>query len=91
MEAIEIPKVDNFGGFVSITNCEKKILLKALGYDVNGIGTVVDEKTKRPIWCRYTNKPVKFSEASILPGSDIVINTTPISISNYIEEFLEDA
>ena len=68
---------------------QKKILLKALGYGINEHGFIIEENTKKIVWCRYTNKPVKFDQASILPGSTIIINTTPIALSSYIEEFLE--
>ena len=85
---IKIAKVDNFSEFSRLKENEKKVLLKALGYDISESGFVVEEHTKRVVWCRYTNKPVKFDEASVLPGSTIVINTTPISLSSYIEEFL---
>jgi len=83
-------KVDNFKGFLKIKDSEKKILLKSLGYDVLDSDFVVIEGTKKPVWCRYTNRPVIFSEASVLPGSTIIINTTPVSLSSYIEEFLEE-
>ena len=89
-EAIKIAKVDNFSEFSSLKGDEKKVLLKALGYDISERGFVVEEHTKQVVWCRYTNKPVKFDEASVLPGSTIIINTTPVSLSSYIEEFLED-
>ncbi len=87
---IKIAKVDNFSEFDRLDENENRVLLKALGYDINEKGFVVEEHTKNLIWCRYTNKPVKFDEASILPGSTIIINTIPISLSSYIEEFLED-
>ncbi|MFH1181709.1 MAG: hypothetical protein V1702_02005 [Candidatus Woesearchaeota archaeon] len=83
-------KVDNFGEFLNLKSNEKEILLKALGYGRNEHGFVINDLTKRIVWCRYTNEPVRFEEASILPGSTIIIKTTPLSLSGYIEEFLED-
>lgn len=83
-------KVENFNSFMEIKDSEKLVLLKALGYSVNKHGFIIEDLNNKIVWCRYTNVPVKFEEASILPGSTVVINTTPVSLSSYIEEFLED-
>ncbi|HII15282.1 MAG TPA: hypothetical protein HA362_03130 [Nanoarchaeota archaeon] len=82
-------KVDNFKEFVYIDPQKKMILLKALGYDLDARGFVVDN-TRRRVICKYTRRPVHFNEASILPGSTVIINTNPVSLSSYIEEYLEN-
>lgn len=85
------PKVQKFQGFVSISPSQKRILLKALGYDVDAQGYVVyDTRDRKRVVCKYTDSEVEFASASVLPGSTIVINTTPLSLSAYIEEYLEE-
>ena len=81
-------KNENFKKFLQISNNKKKILLKALGYEVNEKGFVTDEEGA-VVRCKYSHRGVHIKEASILPGSTIVINTTPVTLAAYIEEYLE--
>jgi len=84
-----MPKVENFKKFLNLSSDKKRLLLLALGYKVNKKGFVVWADTERKVWCKYTKRPVHFNEVSILPGSTVVINSTPTSLSKYIEEYLE--
>jgi hypothetical protein len=88
-KVIEMPKIENFQKFVYLDKPKKKILLLALGYDIDQKGFVVWADTKKTVFCKYTRRPVHINEASVLPGSCLVINTTPTSMSQYIEEYLE--
>jgi hypothetical protein len=82
-------KVKNFKKFLDLSKEKKKLLLLALGYKVDEKGFIRWHDSGRKVQCRYTKRPVHFNESSILPGSTIVINTTPTSLSKYIEEYLE--
>lgn len=84
-----MPKVENFKRFLSLNKEKKELLLLALGYRIDEKGFICWSDTGRKVRCKYTKRPVHFNEASILPGSTIVINTTPTSLSKYIEEYLE--
>lgn len=75
--------------FLSLDNDEKKILLESLGYSVDSEGYVRDLNGKIHL-CPYTNGKVKFENASILPGSTVIINTSAFTLSEYVTEYLED-
>ena len=84
-----MPQVKDFQGFISLDYDRKVILLNALGYGVDREGYIIEEDTKKRVVCKYTNKYVKINGASILPGSTVIINTSPVTLSEYIEEYLE--
>lgn len=84
-----MPKLKKFKRFLSLTDKQKKILLMALGYGINKGGFIINMKDKKKVHCYYTKEFILFENASILPGSTIIINTTPYTLSKYIEEFLE--
>lgn len=72
---------------LDLTDAEKKVLLDTYGYSVNDKGIIVYSNTKKPVICRYSGKEVKFSDASIVPGSTaIVMNTDAGTISAYLAE-----
>lgn len=64
---------------------EQKIcLLKELGFDSDGkFVTKEGEKCKD----RYTNEPIQLNNMLILPGSTVVIDNNPLSVSLFLEEF----
>lgn len=78
----------SFKEFISLSAEQKLILLQALDYNIDSNGFVVD-KTNKKVKCKYSNKPVLFNDASILPGSTIIINTSLITLSEYISDYLE--
>ena len=74
--------------FEKLTEDKKLILLKALGYDVNENGFILNDKKKYHI-CPYTNMRVLFKNASILPGSVVIINTSSLTLSEYITDYVD--
>ncbi len=74
--------------FLKLEDEQKRILLNALDFSFDPKDYVIDGIGKKVI-CPYSNKPVKFQNASILPGSTIIINTSLITLSEYISEYLE--
>lgn len=82
-------KLKDFRKFLKLSDEKKKILLKALDYGVDYEGFITDENNKR-VLCKYTGVEVPFVNVSILPGSTIIINTSPYTISKYLEEYIED-
>jgi len=60
-------------------------LLKALGLDVDEKGVYVT-KDGNPVIDGYIDKPVRFENMAIFPGSTIVLDDNPLSIASYIEE-----
>ncbi len=63
----------------------KQLLLKELGYDtrdsqiIDGNGKIVRD--------RYTDKKVDINKMVIFPGSEIILNDSPLSIAAYIQEY----
>jgi hypothetical protein len=75
--------------FLSISDDEKKVLLDILGYDIDDSDLIIKRDTQKPHICPITKREVYLKDASILPGSAIVINTSAISLAEYISEYLE--
>lgn len=82
-------RLKDFQKFISLSTEKKKVLLTALGYRIDIQGFIIDENNNRVI-CKYSGVEVPFANASILPGSTIIINTTSYTIAKYIEEYLEE-
>ena len=68
---------------------EKKVLLDVLGYEVDDNGIIFDKSTQKEHVCPVTGDPVFVENASILPGSTIVIKTTDLSLAEYFTNFVE--
>ncbi len=62
----------------------KLMLLKELGYDSDG--TYVLKEGKRHL-DRYTDEEIKLSNMVIFPGSVIILDNNPLSITLYLEEY----
>ena len=75
---------------INITNEEKVVLLKALGHGTNKEGFIIKNDTEEIVRDRYTNIKIKLENASILPGSTIILDTNSFSLAEYFEEFKED-
>jgi len=75
---------------ISLKNMPRNVkieLLKRLGYDSDGVFVLKDGERHLD---RYIKEPVRIDNMLILPGSAIIIDNNPLSISSYLEEF-EDA
>jgi hypothetical protein len=63
----------------------KITLLKELGFNSDGI-FVLDEKGEKCL-DKYTHEPIKIDNMAILPGSTIILDNNPLSISSFLEEY----
>lgn len=63
----------------------KILLLRELGFDSDGT-YVVDSKGNK-VLDRYTDEPVRVDNMAIFPGSTIILDNNPLSISSFLEEF----
>ncbi len=70
---------------------EKKVLLDIFGYEVDEDGLILDKETKEEHKCPITGEVVFIENASVLPGSTVVINTSELSLSEYFTKFVEKA
>lgn len=77
-----------FKAFLQLTPEQKRILLQALDYKIDEQGFVLTA-TNRKVICPYTHHPVRLETASVLPGSTIIINTSLVTLSEYISDYLE--
>ena len=62
----------------------KIMLLKELGYDSDNKYIL---KNGKKYFDKYTNEPVQIDNMAILPGSTVILDNNPLSISSFLEEF----
>jgi len=62
----------------------KIILLRELGYDSDG--TFVLDKNGEKRLDKYIEEPVRIDNMAIFPGSEIILDNNPLSISSYLED-----
>jgi hypothetical protein len=75
--------------FISLDEDEKIILLDVLGYTVDENGIIYDKDTMKEHICPLTNEAVFIENASIMPGSTVVMNTNELSLSEYFSKYIE--
>lgn len=72
--------------FEELGNEEKKLLLSAYNYEVDDNGIIIDSLLKEPLMSPESQKPIKLENASLLPGSMKIIDTTLLTISKFLRE-----
>ncbi|MFH0986495.1 MAG: hypothetical protein V1911_00430 [Candidatus Micrarchaeota archaeon] len=75
--------------FIEITSDQKKGLLSLLGYDIDKENFLKYRETGEQHICPISHKKVKLENASIVPGSTLVINSDLLTISEYLVDYLE--
>ncbi len=65
-------------------NC-KILLLEELGFGSDG--TYVLNKNGEQVLDKYIGEPIKIESMAILPGSTLILDDNPLSISSYLEEY----
>jgi hypothetical protein len=66
----------------------KILLLQELGYDSDGV--YVLDRNGAKVSDIYTQEPVRIENMAILPGSTIILDNNPLSITSYLEEHEKD-
>ncbi|MBU3958059.1 MAG: hypothetical protein KKB25_03210 [Nanoarchaeota archaeon] len=74
--------------FEELTAEQKKMLIEGLCLKIDQDGFVRDKDGNLKI-CPFTNRKVHFEDASIMPGSTIVMNTSSLSLSEYITQYID--
>lgn len=74
---------------VVLSDEDKKVLFEILGYSVDSQGIIIDEKQEKVI-CPFTKTPVELKNSSLMPGSLIIMNTTPVTLSEYFYQYPDD-
>lgn len=75
--------------FKTINIEEKRVLLDILGYEIGEGGIILDKTTNKEYLCPITGEAVFIENASILPGSTVVIKTSELSLAEYFTRFVE--
>ena len=75
---------------VQLDNHDRTKVLEKLGYSISDNGFVIDSKTKKEVVCKYTKKGVHINTAAILPGSNLIINATPLTMAQYFVDYNKD-
>lgn len=75
--------------FSELTLEEKKIVLDALGFGIDGNGNICGHVDKLPVKDPITNEPIKFENANIFPGSTIILDNNPVSLAYYFARYYE--
>ncbi len=65
---------------------EKKLLLRAYNFEVNEEGVIIDYLLNEPLISNETRRPIKLENASLIPGSLKIVDTTPLTISKLLRE-----
>ena len=77
--------VDEFVPISEMPKDCKIALLRELGYNSDGV--FVLEKGREKHKDRYTDDPIRIDNMIIFPGSTIILDNNPLSISSFLEEF----
>lgn len=77
--------------FYNLSVDEKKVLLEVFGFDVDGNGLIFEKGSGEKHICPISNEQVFVENASILPGplpgSVIIMNTTKLTMAEYMSKF----
>ncbi len=63
----------------------KILLLNKLGFKSDGVFVLSSDGKK--VLDKYTNEPVEIKNMFIYPGSTIILDNNPLSISMFFEEY----
>ena len=63
----------------------KIVLVRGLGYDSDG--TFVLNKDGNKCLDKYTEEPIRIDNMAIFPGSTIILDNNPLSLSSFLEEY----
>lgn len=62
------------------------LLLRELGFNADDKGYVINSEGKR-VKDKYIAEEIKVNNMIIVPGSTLILDDNPISVSSYIDEY----
>lgn len=68
---------------------EMHTFLDIIGYETDEDGVIIDKETKEEYISPVTEQTVFIENASVLPGSTIIVDTSELSLSEYFTKYLE--
>lgn len=74
--------------FDELNDEEKILLLSAFDYKVEE-NIIIDKLMNEPVKSEITGKPISLQEATIVPGSMKIIDSSPLSVSKYLREVVD--
>ena len=81
--------VQNVKSILSVSCEEKTAILECLGYIVNDNNKLVNSETGKLHICPISKKPIDIDNASVVPGSVLVINSDTMSLAEYFAQNFE--
>ncbi len=80
--------IADVNSIVKVNLEEKKAILEMLGYDIDN-GKLIINETQKIHKCPINKRPVTLEEASIVPGSTLVIKSDAISFAEYFAQYFK--
>ena len=80
-----IKKMAKLISIKDMSEAVKIALLKELGYNSDGI--FVLEANGEKLLDKYIEEPIRIDNMFIYPGSTIILDNNPLSISSFLEEY----
>ena len=74
---------------IYLSKDEFNILLDVLNFRIDEQGRILDQNGEKVI-CPFTQKQVELDTLSIMPGSLILMNTSPLTLSEYFYQYPDD-
>lgn len=68
---------------------EMELILEALDYKIDKDNGVIGPDNKKVI-CPFTEEPTTITKISVMPGSLILMNTSPLTLSEYFYQYPND-
>lgn len=68
---------------------EKELLLGAFGYKINDDGTLFDEELREPVFSKRHKGLINIKEAALIPGSLEVLDSDPVTLSEFLRVKVE--
>jgi len=76
--------------FEELTEAEKKLLLSAYDYSVDGEGNIIDDALNEKVLSKVTNQPLTLKNVALISGSLKLMDSDPLTISKFLREEIEN-
>jgi len=74
---------------LSLSEKDLKLLLEILGYKISENKNILDSEGNEVV-CPFTKDKIQLDNLSIMPGSIVLMNTTPVTLSEYFYQYPDE-